>query len=53
MSKILRLFVLMAAMTALVACSGGGKKVTRIESDSVTDLSGNGTIQTPVSLQKK
>ena len=38
MSKILRLFVLMAAMTALVACSGGGKKVTRIE--SVTDLSG-------------
>lgn len=40
MSKILRLFVLMAAMTALVACSGGGKKVTRIESDSVTDLSG-------------
>ena len=40
MSKILRFFVLMAAMTALVACSSGGKKVTRIESDSVTDLSG-------------
>lgn len=39
MSKVFRLFVLCASALALVACSGG-KKVTRIESDSVTDLSG-------------
>ena len=40
MSKFIRLSILCAALLALVACSGGGKKVTRIESDSVTDLSG-------------
>ena len=39
MSKVLRLSILCFAAFALVACSGG-KKVTRIESDSVVDLSG-------------
>ncbi len=40
MSKILRIFALSALAMAFVACAGGGKKVTRIESDSVVDLSG-------------
>ncbi len=40
MSKTFRLLILCASALALVACSGSGKKVTRIESDSVTDLSG-------------
>ena len=37
--KLNRLFILFGLMLTLAAC--GGQKVTRVESDTVTDLSGN------------
>lgn len=40
MSHILNTLIVCAATVALIGCASNNKKVTRIESDSVTDLSG-------------
>ena len=40
MSKFLKI-CLFAGLAFLVGCSSGGKKVSRIDSNSVTDLSGS------------
>lgn len=39
MSKIFKCFVF-CSLAFLVACGGGGKKVSRIDASSTTDLSG-------------
>lgn len=40
MSKLFKMITICAAVTAFLGCSGDSKKVTRVEADSVIDLSG-------------